>query len=186
MKRSLACFSLLVLIASGCTDDVSREINPDTGLSKWTIDSSGVEIELVPVARDYIQAVFASRGLPQPVIDEVGRFCMFGTIIRNGTGSALSNRLADWRYVTRDGVKHPPKTKSEWVSEWQVQGVAFRWLLMAEDQVYAPEDWGQGFTTVDLPPETEFDLEYVWEQNGKTHAGTIKDMKCAPQEITNE
>ena len=186
MKLLRACFSLVTLLSSGCADDVSREINPDTGLSKWIIRSDGVQIELVPVTRDYIQAVFASRGLPPPVIEKIGNYCMFGTIIRNGTGEMLSNRLAEWRYVTRDGVRHAPKTKSEWVSEWQAEGVAFRWLLMAEDQVYAPEDWGQGFTTVALPPDTEFDLEYVWEQNGNRHTGSIRGMKCAPQGITNE
>ena len=186
MQRLFAYIGLLVLTPSVFADDISREVNPDTGLSAWIIESGGVRIKLVPVTRDYIQAVFASRGLPRQVIDKVGSYCMFGTIIRNRSDNTLSNRLADWRYVTSDGVKHPPRTKSEWVSGWREQGVVFRWLLMAEDQVYAPEDWGQGFTTVKLPPETEFDLEYVWEQNGRIHTGTIKGMQCAPREIANE
>lgn len=186
MKRLLAYFSFLVLLAAGCSDEVRRAVNPDTGLPKWIIESGGVHIELVPVTREYIKAVFSSRGLPRPVIEKVGEYCMFGTIIRNGSAGTLSNRLAEWRYVTPDGEKHPPKTKSEWVSGWQEQGLAFRWLLMAEDQVYAPEDWGQGFTTVKLPPESEFDLEYVWDLDGKRHTGTIRGMQCAPQEISNE
>jgi hypothetical protein len=167
-------------------DNITREVNPGTGLPRWIIDGDNVRIELVPVTREYTQAVFSSRGLPRNVVDDIANYCAFGTIIRNRSSVLLSNRLADWRYVTRDGVRHPPKTKSDWLSEWQEQGIAFRWLLIAENQVYSPEDWGQGFTTVRLPPKAEFDLEYSWELDGAIHTGTIEDMRCAPRAISNE
>lgn len=175
-----------LFLVTSVADNIAREVNPETGLPRWIIDGDNVRIELVPLTREYTQAVLSSRGLPRNVIESIADYCTFGTIIRNGTDAILANRLADWRYITADGIRHPPKTKSEWVSEWQKQGVTFRWLLMAENQVYAPADWGQGFTTVKLPPETDFDLEYSWELGGAIHTGTVKDMKCAPRTLSNE
>ena len=65
-------------------------------------------------------------------------------------------------------------------------GVAFRWSLLPEKQTYAPGDWGQGFTTIELPPGTVLDLHYSWEQDGVTHSGTIREVRCAPADIESQ
>jgi hypothetical protein len=174
---------LLVMVLQGALAGARERVDPDTGLSRWETVDRGFSLELVQVLPDYVRAVYASRGLPQTIIDKVSSYCVFGTILKNHTADTLSYNVADWRYITTDGRIHKARIKTEWVTEWQDMGVAFRWSLLPEQQTYAPGDWGQGFTTVALPPGTVLDLHYSWEQGGVKHAGIIKEVRCAPADI---
>ena len=162
---------------------VVHEVNPTSGLSTWRVDDQAFGIELIQLLPDFVRAVFASRGLPQEVINAVSSYCAFGTIVRNRSAAPLSYNVAEWRYVTADGVAHAGKTKAEWVGEWRDRGIAFRWTLLPEAQTFQVGDWGQGFTTVKLPPGTRFDLHYGWSQHGEPVQDIIKDMQCAPEDI---
>jgi hypothetical protein len=170
---------LLPLIVYGSS--VER-VSPDTGLSSWKSEGDALEFELVQVLPDYVRAVYAARGLPEVVVDKVSSYCVFGTILHNRTEKPLSYRVADWRYITPDGVSHRIRTKSEWVSEWQDLGIAFRWSMLPDDQTFEVGDWGQGFTTIALEPGSRFALDYSWSQDGKTETRTIKEVRCAPAE----
>lgn len=183
ISLSRGCLLLLVVVSRGAMAEAREQVNPDTGLSSWKAGDAGFSLELVQVLPDYVRASYASRGLPQTIIDRVSSYCVFGTILKNHSGSPLSYNIADWRYVTADGSRHTARTKTEWVNEWQDLGVAYRWSLLPEQQTYAPGDWGQGFTTIALPPETVLDLHYSWEQGGTTHTGIIEEVRCAPADI---
>ena len=160
-----------------------ERVSPDTGLSSWKSAGDALEFELVQVLPDYVRASYAARGLPKTIVDKVSSYCVFGTILHNRTDRPLSYRVADWRYITADGVSHQIRTKSEWVSEWQDLGVAFRWSMLPDDQIFEVGDWGQGFTTIALEPGSRFSLEYSWTQDGKTETRTIKEVRCAPAEV---
>jgi hypothetical protein len=179
-RRISLCLCLLVSLQAGAAAE--QQVNPETGLLSWKAGGQAFAIELIQVLPDYVRAVYAARGLPQQVIDDVSSYCVFGTIIRNTTAAALSYRVADWRYTTPDGIRHRLKTKSEWVQEWRDMGVAFRWSMLADEQTFAEGDWVQGFTTVKLSPGSRFDLEYSWNQHGRQHVATIEGMRCAPAE----
>jgi hypothetical protein len=84
--------------------------------------------------------------------------------------------------VTADGESQPIKTKRQWVDEWHDLGVAFSWSILPEAQTFDVGDWQQGFTTVKLPPEGQFDLVYSWSQHGEQHVGTIPGIRCAPEQ----
>lgn len=174
------CLCLLVPLQADAAAE--QQVNPETGLLSWKAGGQAFAIELIQVLPDYVRAVYASRGLPQKIIDDVSSYCVFGTIIRNTTAAPLSYRVADWRYITPDGTRHPLKTKSEWVQEWRDMGVAFRWSMLADEQTFAEGDWVQGFTTVKLSPGSRFDLEYSWSQHGRQHVTTIRELRCAPAE----
>ena len=180
MHRIIRCLCLLLPLQAGAA--VAQQVNPDTGLLSWKVDDQAFSIELIQVLPDYVRAVYAARGLPQKIIDDVSSYCVFGTIIRNTTAAPLSYRVADWRYTTPDGARHRLKTKSEWVQEWRDMGVAFRWSMLADEQTFAEGDWVQGFTTVKLPPDSRFDLDYAWSQHGRKYVATIKGVRCAPAE----
>ena len=165
-----------------CSASVER-VSPDTGLSSWKSEGDALEFELVQVLPDYVRAVYAARGLPDVVIDKVSSYCVFGTILHNRTDRPLSYRVADWRYITADGKSHRIRTKSEWVNEWRDMGIAFRWSMLPDDQIFEVGDWGQGFTTIALEPGSRFSLEYSWTQDGKTETRTIKEVRCAPAEV---
>jgi hypothetical protein len=182
MVYSRSCLLLLLCLPLVAGGGVRHHRNAETGLSSWKIEDRGFSLELVQLVPTYVQAVFASRGLPPEVVAKVGSYCVFGTIVRNLSDAPLSNLVADWRYITADGVAHAPKTKSAWVSEWRELGVAFRWLMLPEDQTYEAGDWGQGFTTVKLPPGTVFELSYAWSLHGETYRGSIEGLRCGPAE----
>ena len=166
----------------GGSAEVSRHLDPESGLSSWKVRNDGFSLELIQVLPDYVRAVYASRGLPSALIEQVAAYCVFGTIVRNESNAALAWRLTDWRYVTADGQQHRLKPKSEWVRQWREQGVAFRWTLLADDQVYEVGDWGQGFITLKLAPGETFDLHYSWSQHETMHRGEILQLRCAPAE----
>ncbi|MEN8206216.1 MAG: hypothetical protein ABFS24_09410 [Pseudomonadota bacterium] len=160
-----------------------ERVSPDTGLSSWKSEGDALEFKLVQVLPDYVRAVYAARGLPKAVVNKVSSYCVFGTILHNRTDRPLSYRVADWRYITADGVSHRIRTKSEWVSEWRDMGIAFRWSMLPDDQTFEVGDWGQGFTTIALEPGSRFALEYSWTQDGRTVTRTIKEVRCAPAEV---
>jgi hypothetical protein len=173
---------LWLALPAAAAGDVTEHVNPDTGLSSWKVEGDALDFELIQVLPDYVRAVYSSRGLPKAVVDKVSSYCVFGTILRNRTDKPLSYRVADWRYITPDGVRHPIRTKSQWVSEWRDMGVAFRWSMLPDDQTFAVGDWGQGFTTIALSPGSPFTLAYSWTQDDKTETRQIEEVRCAPAE----
>ena len=177
---------LCLALSAGCGDasgEVEQRVNPETGLSSWKAQHEGFSLELIQVLPDYVRAVYASRGLPPEVIERLASYCVFGTIVRNESDAPLAWRLADWRYIAADGREQRLKPKSEWLREWRELGVAFRWTLLADDQVYEAGDWGQGFITLKLPPGEAFDLHYSWSQHDQTYHGIIKQARCAPVDV---
>lgn len=172
---------LFVLLASAARAEVIVKTNEATGLPQWETVDPVFTLELVPLFPDFVRATFMSKGIPNNIADAVGSYCVFGTIVRNLSSGPVSYDTRTWRFVTKDGVEHRVKTKSEWTDEWSDQGVTFRWSLLYEEQTFAVGDWGQGFTTVKLAPGTVFDLHYNFAQDGKTHERVIKEVSCAPE-----
>ena len=178
--------TLLCALLLGCSQGkVEVSINPQTGLQTWKTLDQDFSLELVPLLPDYVRAVFANKGLPAEVVEAISSYCVFGTIIRNEADQALSYDMRTWRYVTADGIEHRARPKSAWVEAWREKGIAFRWLLLHEAQSYAVGDWVQGFTTVKLPPGTQFDLHYSWQVGDRTYERIIRDMACAPATLDN-
>jgi hypothetical protein len=179
----ICAVGLVLLCQQACADNtVEKHVNPDTGLFSWKSQGDALELEFLQVLPDYVRAVYSSRGLPREIVDKVSSYCVFGTILHNRSEGPLAYRVADWRYITPDGEHHGIRTKSEWVREWRDMGVAFRWSMLPDDQVFEIGDWGQGFTTIDLKPGSRFDLEYTWRVNDKTYSRTIEGVECAPAE----
>jgi hypothetical protein len=181
--RRLAALVLCLFLLpwrSPLAGEVLHEVDPATGLASWKTQDQAFSLELIQILPDYVRAVYASRGLPQAVIDKVSSYCVFGTIVKNESDAPLAYRVADWRYRTPDGVEHRLRTKSDWVREWREMGIAFRWSMLPDDQTFEVGDWGQGFTTIALPPGSRFDLHYSWRQHDQTHTGKITGLRCAP------
>jgi len=168
---SVLCFSVFA--------DVDMSANSTPLQSKWKSVDHEFRLELVQVKADYVRAVFLARGLPADVVEKVSQYCVFGNIIRNQSNAQIVARLSDWRAVTRDGVKHKLKLKSAWTKEWRKKGIAFRWLILSEDQSFDAGDWIQGFSTIALKPGQQFDLHYSWKLQGKTYSNKIKGVTCA-------
>ena len=177
---------VLLLAMSGLSsglagqDGVTLSTEEGTGLKHWKITEHGLDLELIQVPPDFIRASYAARGLPPSVSEAVATRCVFGTIVRNVSDSALSYRVADWRQVQADGTELPIKTKSEWLEEWHGMGVRFSWSILADDPTFAVGDWIQGFTTLVAPHGSRVALKVVWTIEGKRYARVLSNLECAP------
>ena len=182
LTRRLPILLWLLLLPSlpVMADEVQQYRDPDTGLMSWRVQQPGFSLQLVQMLPDYVAAIYSSRGLPPELIERMRAQCVFGTILTNDSDATLSYRVADWRAVTPDGVTHPFRAKSAWVAEWASMGVGFRWSMLADEQSFAPGDWMQGFTTVELAPDSEFDFVFSVELKDERHDGRMAEVRCAP------
>ncbi len=171
---------MLVCATPSPAAQLTQHRDPESGLLSWKQVDRGFSLELIQLLPDYVKALYSSRGLPQSVVEGMTPYCVFGTVVQNHSGGELSYRVADWRYVTADGKKHPLKTKTQWLAEWKKQGVDFGWSILPAAMTFDVGDWAQGFTTVRLPPGSRFDLIYSWRHHGKHYTGTLKNIVCAP------
>jgi len=151
---------------------LTQHRDPESGLLSWKQVDRGFSLELIQLLPDYVKALYSSRGLPKSVVDGMAPYC-----------GELSYRVADWRYVTADGKKHPLKTKTQWLTEWKKQGSDFGWSILPAAMTFDTGDWAQGFTTVRLPPGSHFDLIYSWRHHGKRYTGTLRNLICAPAQL---
>jgi len=184
VKSRYLIFLLLLLSNNATALEVSIKKNPASGLLSWLVNEPEISLKVIQVTPDYASAIFSSRGLPPRLVKTLQDYCVFGTIIKNKSAGALAYRVADWRFITPDGQAHAVKTKTEWIKQWANLGVPYRWLILPDDQVFGVGDWSQGFTTIKLPPNSTFDLNYSWRYKGETHQRTIKKIRCAPAEVS--
>lgn len=188
----MKCFlekSVLMIVLSmsfmveAAAAETSVHKNEISGLLTWTADDEGFKVELIQLLPDFIRAIYAKHNFPKQEVERAASYCVFGTIIKNTSDQHLSYRVLDWRYLTKDGKQHPVKTKTQWLQEWRKAGITFSWTLLPDTGEFAVGDWQQGFTTVKLPRETEFDLIYKWQLDGVPHTGVLENIKCAPESL---
>ena len=167
---------------------VSVHKNETTGLLTWTAEDKGFQIELIQLLPDFIRAIYKKHNFPDVEVERAASYCVFGTILKNTSNQLMSYRVKDWRYRAKNddgsyGKPLPVKTKTQWLEEWRNAGVTFSWTLLPDEGAFAVGDWQQGFTTVKLPREAEFDLIYRWQLDGVEHEGVLEGLKCAPEQL---
>ena len=174
---------LLINMTPVAASNVTIHKNETTGLLTWTAEDTGFSIELIQLIPDFIRAIYAKHNFPAEEVERAASYCMFGTILKNTSEQHLSYRVKDWSYRTGDGKKYPVKTKTQWLEEWKKAGILFSWTLLPDVGEFAVGDWQQGFTSIKLARESEFDLIYTWQLDGVKHTGVLKNIKCAPESL---
>jgi hypothetical protein len=182
-KSVLSAVLLLLTVFEAKATEVSIHKNENSGLLTWTVNDKGFQIELIQLLPDFIRAIYAKHNFPKEEVERAASYCIFGTILKNTSDQLLSYRVSDWRYRTKDGKQHPVKTKTQWLDEWRKAGITFSWTLLPDIGEFSVGDWQQGFTTIDLPRETEFDLIFKWQLDGVMHMGTLENIRCAPESL---
>ena len=188
MKKIVSLYLLVLSVMMiAVTDTVASEVkvhkNENTGLLTWTVKDNGFQIELLQLLPDFIRAIYAKHHFPKDEIERTASYCIFGTILKNTSDQQMSYRVADWRYQTSDGKQYPVKTKTQWLEEWRNAGVTFSWTLLPDEGEFSVGDWQQGFTTIQLPRNTEFDMIFKWQLDGVEHTGILENIKCAPESL---
>ncbi len=174
-------FCALPIVRDAAATSVHK--NEQTGLLTWRSGGAGFSVEFIQVLPDYVRAVFGKHQFPKAELERIAGYCVFGSILKNTSQQRLSYRVADWYYTDRNGIKHPVKTKTQWLQEWRKAGIKFSWLLLPDSHDFEVGDWQQGFTTVMQPRNAHFDFTYIWKLDGVEQAATIKDMSCPPEAL---
>ena len=174
-------FCALPIVRDAAATSVHK--NEQTGLLTWRSGGAGFSVEFIQVLPDYVRAVFGKHQFPKAELERIAGYCVFGSILKNTSQQRLSYRVADWYYTDRNGIKHPVKTKTQWLQEWRKAGIKFSWLLLPDSHDFEVGDWQQGFTTVMQPRNAHFDFTYTWKLDGVEQAATIKDMSCPPEAL---
>lgn len=149
------------------------------------LQDKGVEVELIQISPDQARGFFLARGFDRKNADFYAESCVLALRVRNKSQETISYDLANWRYMTADGVKRKLKLKDKWLHEWQQRGVsksaqiAFEWSQHPLAQTLEPKDWNQGMTTYQIAHGSVFDLAVKWNRGDKQHVDTIKGVRCA-------
>ncbi|MEO8332026.1 MAG: hypothetical protein ABI479_06300 [Gallionella sp.] len=171
---------LCLLHAQVQAAEVTIHKNDASGLLTWTAKDDGFSIELIQLNPDFVRAVYGKRDFSADEVERIAGYCVFGSIIQNTSQQPLSYRVADWRYVDKNGKTYPVKTKAQWLEEWRKVGITFAWTLLPESGDFGIGDWQQGFTTIQIDRNEKFDFIYTWTLAGEKHQGRIDNMSCAP------
>jgi len=183
MKKILLWALTPLLFASAAVAGTVQNTNPNNGLSNWQSEGTPFSLQLLQLMPDTVRAIYSNKGFPPDLVEEMASYCTFGTVIRNLADTPISYDVGDWRAVTADGVRHRPRTKTEWLKIWKSRGVNYGWSILPAAQTLQVGDWGQGFTTVKLPRNTRFDFDYSWRQDGKTFHATLEGVQCPPEQL---
>ncbi len=181
--KAVIMTALLINTTNVTASNVTIHKNESSGLLTWTAVDTGFSIELIQLLPDFIRAIYAKHNFPAEEVERAASYCMFGTILKNTSEQHLSYRVKDWSYRTRDGKTYPVKTKTQWLEEWRKAGILFSWTLLPDAGEFAVGDWQQGFTTIKLARESEFDMIFKWQLDGVKHTGELKNLKCAPEAL---
>ncbi|MGD8631341.1 MAG: hypothetical protein PVH38_10505 [Gammaproteobacteria bacterium] len=186
--KLLALLSLLLPCLSHAAQAI-HSTDPDTGLRKWHLVDGNLEVELIQRLPDQTRGFFMARGFSPAIAEEIARSCIFQTIIRNtgsqADGAAVSIDQAQWRVIHADG-EQGVRLKEPWIASWpenvvsEASRLAFQWALFPTQQEFLADDYNWGMTAFGLPPGAVFDLDFVWQEDGKVRTARIAAIECAP------
>lgn len=154
-----------------------------SSLLTYTSEGDGFSVELIQLLPDFVHAVYAKHDFPKSEIDRINTYCVFGSIIKNTSQQQLSYRVKNWSYLDENGDRQPVKTKTQWLQEWRKAGIKFSWTLLPDQGDFEVGDWQQGFTTIKMPRDSQFNLTYTWTLDGVAHSDTLENLRCAPLDI---
>lgn len=166
--------------SSASNDNLTVHKNKDSGLLTWASDENGFSIELIQLLPDFVRAIYAKHDFPDDELERIANYCVFGTIIKNTSKQVMSYKVSNWKYVANNKT-YDVKTKTQWLDEWRKVGIIFSWTLLPDSGVFEVGDWQQGFTTIELPRNTKFDLTIEWDIDGQQYNNTLEGIICPPE-----
>ncbi len=178
---------MLCVISSSSIAELSQKLNKETGLIGWKFQQGNLELELIQRLPDQTRAFFMARGFPTDIADDLGKSCIFQTIIRNTDktdGHPLTVNLKDWT-LNHSGQIQPLKLKESWDQSWpdtqisKSARLAFRWGTFPTKQTFRAGDYNWGMISFGLLPGTRFDLQLVWQVEEKKYSAQIDKLICA-------
>ena len=182
------CYAFCLLLPIPALAGISTGIDQDAQLPYWKYSNKNMSMQLVQRLPIQSRAYFQARGFNKAQSERIAQSCVFQTVFKNNSHltkpAALQYNLRDWK-VYSQGKTQGLKTREDWAKEWQAENVkkpaqvAFEWSLYPTKQQYKAGDYNWGMSIFNLKPGSKFDLDFSWQQYGKTHRAKIKNIECA-------
>ena len=154
----------------------------------WEWRSDAMTLRLVQRLPDQTRAYFAGRGFKPPDVEYIAGFCIFQTVYTNistaETPHVILHDVRDWR-IHYEGKSRSIKPREDWAQQWQQrkvaqpQIIAYEWSLLPSKQVFQAGDYNWGMSVFPVPHGASFDLDIVWQVDGKKRMATLKGLQCA-------
>ena len=153
----------------------------------WTQNHHGVSILLMQIDSQHLQAFYLARGFTLEQIQNYVHSCVYMTVLKNNHAPGVVHvNTRQWRAVNIAEKNHqPPISTSTWLAELKKNNskksalIAFRWAQFPAQQSYQPGgDWNQGMLSFAIKSGTQFDLQVIWDVEGKKDIAIIKGIQC--------
>lgn len=178
----------LSFIAGSVAAVVNTGIDEDAHLPYWEIAEKDVSIRFVQRLPDQTRGFFQARGFSVVDSELIAQSCAFQTVFKNlspiSKAVKIEYNLNEW-VVHTVGTKRAMKTREDWKKIWigrsapQAAQLAFEWGLLPTRQSYGPGDYNWGMSIFGLAPDTVFNLDVVWQQNGERRTVRLNGVHCA-------
>jgi len=170
----------------GSEVEQNMTVDGETGITTWSISSSGVYFSLKQLTPLQLRAFYLKRGFSDSQIEPYSQSCVFMAVLRNDSAPGVIHFISNNWLIDVKGRSHQPFSVSQWVdllSKTDVKKsslIAFRWAQFPIEQQYEPGgDWNQGMFSVGLPAGTQFNLLAKWDINGKPYQAILQGVRCA-------
>ncbi len=187
--RYALCAAGMLLMAQPVAAVVTTGTDDEARLPYWEIAEQGVSIRFVQRLPDQTRGFFQARGFSVADSELIAQSCVFQTVFKNLSLATepvkIEYNLHEW-VVQTAGAKRRMKTREDWKKIWigrrapQAAQLAFEWALLPTRQVYGPGDYNWGMSVFGLAPDTQFELDVVWRQNGERRTARLNGVRCAP------
>ena len=173
-------------LVKGSEVEQNMTVDGETGVTTWSITSSGVYFALKQLTPLQLKAFYLKRGFSDTQIEPYTQSCVFMTVLRNDSAPGVIHFISNNWLIDVKGKPHQPFSVGHWVdllSKTDVKKsslIAFRWAQFPIEQQYEPGgDWNQGMFSVGLPGGTQFTLLAKWDINGKPYQAILRGISCA-------
>ena len=184
-----ALFGILIPQPAQASLELKTGKDEQARLPFWDVSNKYMSLRLIQRLPDQTRGFYQARGFTPQQSEYIAQACVFQTIFKNISHltkpGPLDYDLRQWRVIV-DGKKLSMKTREDWRPFWNKQGasaaakLAFEWSLLPTVQKYRAGDYNWGISVFGPKPGQRFILQLSWQQHGRTHNFTIKNIQCAP------
>lgn len=147
----------------------------------------GFVVKVTPLLVEPVMGFLIGRGFPAAIARRYAAGCVIRVVMSNESAHArIAYDLRSWRTRRAGGALGVPRTREDWMKEWQssplsnASRMGFEWSQLPTMLELDNGDSTQGMVNTGLPAGSRFDLLLEWVIAGTTHRNHVGGIDCAP------
>jgi hypothetical protein len=182
---------ILILAAAVLGGSIAAQAQQDRRLPEKRLPrelrDEGFVVKVTPLLAEPVMGFLIGRGFPAPIAQRYAARCVIRVVMSNESAHArISYDLRSWRTRRPDGALGVPRTREDWMKEWQgsplsnASRMGFEWSQLPTMLELDNGDSTQGMVNTGLPAGSRFDLLLEWVIAGTTYRNHVEGIDCAP------